>query len=233
MSPSQPVDLTGVSGEQAKAVAVGGIPLWLWLYLVLAALNVITVCASLTLSHSLIAIHTESLELQRSLMRLRQIAIDANMPGNEVFLSRNVEEERGKLEGALRQFDEHLRSVRVRLPQYRSETDQIDHAMVAQVGEAREVLRLIGQGDTEGASGHMASMDQKGVAVTQAIMKLETCSQDEQLQQAAHLQSLEFPIAVFVLMTILVAIFYGAHLHRQFRANEAERRRYQLALVEA
>src|SRR5262245_34090658 len=178
MSPSQPVDLTGVSGEQAKAVAVGGIPRWLWLYLVLAALNVITVCASLKLSHSLIAIHTESLELQRSLMTLRQLAIDANMPGNEVFLSRNVDDERGKLDGAVRMFNERLHGVRGRLPQYKGEIDQIDNAMIAQEGEAREVLRLISQGDTEGAGSHMATMDQKGVAVTRAIMKLETCSQD-------------------------------------------------------
>src|SRR5262245_16447643 len=233
MSPSQPVDLTGVSGEQAKAVAVGGIPRWLWLYLVLAALNVITVCASLTLSHSLISIHTESLELQRSLMRLRQLAILANAPGNDVFETRNVGEERAKLDGAHRQFDEHLAGVRNRLPQYRGETTQIEHAMLAQVAEAHEVLRLVQQGDIEGGGRLMASMDRKGVDVTNAIMKLETSSQAEQLEQAAHLQSLEFPIAVFVLMTILVAIFYGAHLHRQFRANEAERRRYQLALVEA
>jgi len=233
MSPSQPVDQTGVSGDQAKAVAVGGIPRWLWLYLVLAALNVITVCASLTLSHSLVAIHTESLELQGSLMRLRQLAIEANAPGNNVFQSHNVEEERAKLEGALRMFDEHLRAVRLRLPQYKSETDAIDRAMVAQVEQAREVLRLIAQGETEAAGGHMASMDQRGVEVTLAIARLETCGQAEQLEQAAHLQTLEFPIAVFVLMTILVAIFYGAHLHRQFRANEAERRRYQLALVDA
>src|SRR5262245_23739887 len=126
MSPSQPVDHTGVSGEQAKAAVVGGIPRWLWLYLVLAALNVITVCASLTLSHSLVSIHTESLALQDSLMRLRHRAIEANTPGNDVFLSRNVEEERGKLDSALRSFDEHLLAVRRRLPQYATETNAIE-----------------------------------------------------------------------------------------------------------
>jgi signal transduction histidine kinase/CheY-like chemotaxis protein len=233
MSRNQPVDQTGVSGERAKAAAVGGVPRWLWLYLVLAALNVITVCASLTLSHSLVAIHTESLELQQALMRLRRLAIDANMPGNDVFQTHNVAEESAKLEGALRLFNEQLDVVRRSMPQYLSETNAIDAAMTAQVGEAREVLRLWKQGETENAGGHMASMDQAGVRVTLAIADLERNSQAEQLEQAAHLQSLEFPISVFVLMTILVAIFYGAHLHRQFRANEAERRRYQLALVEA
>src|SRR5262245_7156815 len=209
MSPSQPVDLTGVSGEQAKAAAVGGIPRWLWLYLVLAALNVVTVCASLTLTHSLVAIHTESLELQGSLMRLRQLAIDANAPGNDVFESHNAAEAGAKLQGALLSFNEHLAAVRHRMPQYRSETDAIGRAMDGQVTEAREVLRVIEQGETENAGRHMASMDQAGVKVTFAIADLERSCQAEQLEQAAHQQSLEFPISVFVLMTILVAIFYG------------------------
>ncbi len=216
-----------------QSVPIVGIPRWLLFYLLLAVFDIITICASQLLSHSLVAIHTESLELQGALSRLQRLAIAANAPGNDVFASRDTELARTRLDKALVAFAEGLAEVRQLFPDYRPDADAIEWAMKVQEREAREVLRLLAQGETEAAGGHMASMDRGGTAVGAAISSLEGRSQQGQLELAASLQALEFPIALFLLLTVGAAVYYGVHLHRQFRANEAERRRYQLALVDA
>ncbi len=169
-------DNAAVSAAESANQSTGfiaGIPRWLLFYLLLGAMNVMTICASVLLSHALVSIHTESLELQGALARLRRLAVAANAPGNDVFASRDVRQAESRLDAALIAFADGMAEVRRRLPNYPEETDAIDRAMALQVGEAREVLRLLTESRTEEAGGHMASMDRGGVAVDTAISVLD------------------------------------------------------------
>ena len=82
--------------EPATVVKRARTPRWHRLYLLLAAFDVLTVCASLYLNHRLIEIHTAYLVIAGQFADLRRLAGAANAPGNDVFDTHDVPSERAR-----------------------------------------------------------------------------------------------------------------------------------------
>ncbi|MGE3174741.1 MAG: response regulator [Planctomycetota bacterium] len=220
-------------GDKGGSGRAAGMARWLKLYLLLAGFDIATVCASLLLSHTLVEIHTRSLDLQGELSQLRQLAVAANAPGNNVFDNGDVDAAEADLHHASTAFADALTAVARMVPGDVVEVEAIRRAMAAQVAEAELVLAAIGRGDTTAATARMAAMDRRSARVYDAIAALETVVHHRQFAEAATLQSYEVPIAAFLVLMIGAAAFYGASLHRRLRATEAERRRHQKELVSA
>src|SRR2546423_1203790 len=105
---------------------------WHRLIYLLVAFAVFTVALSLYLSHQFMRIYVRAVAVNQvwvdrldECARLGQFAAGVNAPGNDVFQSHQVDLERGKMEAALRLFDDHLRAFE---KEFEAETDLADPA---------------------------------------------------------------------------------------------------------
>ena len=94
-------------------------PRWQHIYFVLAAFNLLAVCAGLYLSHRLMGIYAESVRTNREWSQrltayadIAQLVTAVNAPANDAFDSRDVPAESAKMEAALARFNEKMRTVR-------------------------------------------------------------------------------------------------------------------------
>jgi two-component system sensor histidine kinase/response regulator len=206
---------------------------WLLVYIALAAFDILTVCASWQLNHTLVSVHTASLETQSDLSFLRELAGAVNSPGNEVFGTMDVAAARMILDREHRRFDSHLELSRQRLPQHATQLSVVDKAMRAQVDAALQTLRLLEGGQATAAGELMAEMDRRYAEVNAAISGLEVRVREEQFEEARSLQQIELLLGAFVVLMILAALFYGHRLYQHARLSEAERERHQREIEQA
>ena len=90
-------------------------PKWHLIYFVLAAFDLLTVSGSLYLNHEIMGIYTSSVNENQSwadrlskLTVLNEHAQKTNAPGNDVFDTRNVPDERQRRDAALAEFNQQL-----------------------------------------------------------------------------------------------------------------------------
>ena len=208
-------------------------PRWHWLYLALAAFDVLTVCTSLVLNHRLVEIHTESWQMSALVSNLRESAGAANAPGNDVFDTQDVPGEHARFQEALFGFENALIAVSAHAPGREVELVAIRQAMARMAGEAELIFRAFEHGQPERAGEHMATMDRKYGGVGASISQFERGVRQAQFAEAASLARLEYVIGGSVVLMVLAALYYGHKLYRGVRAAEAERRRYTAELLEA
>ncbi|NOT30170.1 MAG: response regulator [Planctomycetes bacterium] len=208
-------------------------PRWHWLYLALAAFDVLTVCTSLVLNHRLVEIHTESWRMSALVSNLRESASAANAPGNDVFDTQDVPGERARFQEALFGFENALIAMSAHAPGREVELVAIRQAMARMAGEAELIFRAFEHGQPERAGEHMATMDRKYGGVGAGISEFERGVRQAQFAEAASLVRLESVIGGSVVLMVLAALYYGHKLYRGVRAAEAERRRYTAELLEA
>ena len=94
--PSRPADRNSTAAAKP--------PKWHYLYFVLAALDLIAVCAGLYLSHSIMTIYERSVAANQTwaerafaYSHLGELASAVNAPGNDVFDSREVDLENASM----------------------------------------------------------------------------------------------------------------------------------------
>jgi hypothetical protein len=97
-------------------------PKWHLLYYVLAAIAVLTICGSLYLNHAVRLIHQDSVavnqewaEQHSNLLELANLAQAVNAPGNDIFDSRDADQEQARHEQALAIFEAKLVQIRQEL----------------------------------------------------------------------------------------------------------------------
>ena len=81
---------------------------WNWVYYALALFDIVTICASLYINHQLTVEFAKAVEVnefwsdrQEDLGELGRLAVALNTPGNDVFLTGDIPEERGRFQDAL------------------------------------------------------------------------------------------------------------------------------------
>ena len=235
---------------------MGRFPQWYRLYYVLAALDVVTVAASLTLSYFMMQIYVDSVAISQKWARreadyrqLGALARAVNAPGNDVFDSRNVDAESARLRAALNRFDEHFAAVRADLAHGASAReaaallrsfDAIERTMREMLGEAELIFGYFNAGQAELAGRRMATMDRKYASVNEAMAELlrsvgDIRQQhfDQELETAGTLRQLEHLILGLAVLMIAGALYYGSKIYRAGRAAEAERSAHLDALLRA
>ena len=247
------------SVETSARVAVAradahGRPAWYWLYFLLAALDVITVLASLGLNHKLMAIYAESVTVNQvwagrlaKYADLAALAGEVNAPGNDVFDSRDVQAETKRMQQALGVFERELRLAREELASVGAEAAplmeafaDIDKAMKEMVGEAGQIFGYFANNQPNKAGERMATMDRKYAAVNAALQRLsrnvrniQKSHFDRQVETAQSLKRMEYLIAGLVILMIIGALWYGSRVLRAMRNADADREAYVEALARA
>lgn len=229
---------------------------WYRLYYGLAALDVLTVAASLTLGYFMMQIYEDSVATSQQWARreadYRQLAALAravNAPGNDVFDSGDAAAESARLRSALGLFNDHFGAVRAELARGASPReagllarsfDAIERTMREMLAEAELIFAYFDAGQAEAAARRMATMDRKYASVNEAMAQLlggvgEIRQEhfEQQLRTAGTLRQLEHLILGLAALMIAGALYYGSRIHRAARAAEAERAAQFEVLVRA
>jgi signal transduction histidine kinase/DNA-binding response OmpR family regulator len=226
------------------------------LYVLFAAFDILTVLVGLALNHHLVDMHRASLDVNRqwaerlaTYSKLRELAAAVNAPANDVFDSKDPRGETVRLRKARREFDDALAAARSDLetklatPEVQTlihDLDAIRTAMNAMASEANMTFSYFSIEAPDKAAPLMAGMHRRFATVQEAFSALEQHVRDVQdtlfereLAAAGTVQARELVLALFVVLMIFGAIYYGRSLSKQATTDAAERARRLAELVEA
>ncbi len=226
------------------------------LYVLFAAFDILTVLVGLALNHQLVEMHRGSLDVNRqwaerlaTYAQLRELAAAVNAPANDVFDSKDPRGETVKLRTARRAFDDAWSDARTDLEGAGStpevgtlihDLDAIRTAMNAMASEANMTFSYFSIEAPDKAAPLMAGMHRRFATVQEAFSALEQHVRDVQdtlfqreLANASIVQERELVLALFVVLMICGAIYYGRSLTKQAATDNAERQRRLGELVEA
>lgn len=226
--------------------AAPGRPRWFWLYFLLAALDVITVLVSLGLNHRLMQIYTHSVAVNQewaarlsTYADLATLAGEVNAPGNDVFDSRNVAQERRRMQLAITKFNQAFDVARreaaalksPEIPLLLDNFAEIEKAMKEMVQEAELIFGFFEQASADKAGERMATMDRKYASLNAALARLsrqvraiQQALFERQIALARSLDDLEFIIAALVILMIVGAVYYGTRVMKTMIAAERDRK---------
>lgn len=231
-------------------------PRWHYLYFVLAAFDVLTVCAGLTVTHSIMGIYRESVavsqtwaERANSYSALGELAAAVNGPGNDVFRSHDPDAESRKAQEAKRDFDKEFGVLREELranltPEEAApllaKLTAVATAMEAMTEEARLIFASYRANRTDRAAERMATMDDRFAAVNRALAALRDSVANIQKQNfehqtaaAAQVQKYEYMIGALVLLMVAGGTLYGHRMARSIQSSAAEKELHLQEIGEA
>src|SRR3954465_10116010 len=253
LTPHHPLTKTRIPGEACRmgsqqrtrnqsggAVSRNKPPKWYYVYFLLAAFDLVTVSAGLWLNHRIMGIYLQSVEVNRvwaervaAYSHLGELAGDVDAPGNDVFGTRDVQQEFIKMRTAVNAFDRDLATQRRELQANldRGEAapllallDAISVAKTQMTEEATRIFDYFLEGRPDLAGERMATMDHKYASLNAALLELRravgTIQQKnfaEQTAAAASLQRYEYGIGLSIVLMVLGATFYGHKIARQMQ----------------
>jgi len=238
---------TGRAGQRPK---------WYLLYYLLAAFDIVTVLACLTLNHLVLQNYVNSVGKSREwanredqYAHLAELARAVNAPGNDVFDSRDVDAESLQMRVSLDAFNALFDAARSEIERnigavealpLLAAFDEILHAMHDMVAEAELIFTFFGTKQPDRAGERMATMDRKYANVARALARLSGAVRsitqshfDEQLRAATLLKQLEYLIVGLMILMIAGALYYGSRIYRAVRTADTERVRYIEELTRA
>ena len=238
---------TGRAGQRPK---------WYLLYYLLAAFDIVTVLACLTLNHLVLQNYVNSVGKSREwanredqYAHLAELARAVNAPGNDVFDSRDVDAESLQMRVSLDAFNALFDAARSEIERnigavealpLLAAFDEILHAMHDMVAEAELIFTFFGTKQPDRAGERMATMDRKYANVNRALARLSGAVRsitqshfDEQLRAATLLKQLEYLIVGLMILMIAGALYYGSRIYRAVRTADTERVRYIEELTRA
>ena len=229
---------------------------WNFVYFLLAAFDVVTVCGGLYLSHRIMDIYTRSVEVNRiwaervaAYSHLGELGADVNAPGNDVFDNRNVQKEAARMRLAEKAFDLELakqrREMQANLAPRVAQPllallDAIAAAKDEMSDEATRIFDYFRQGRADKAGERMATMDQKYANLNTALVQLRLAVGaiqqqhfKEQTAAASQYARYQYVIGLFIVLMVLGATLYGHRIARRMQSDAEERERHVNALREA
>lgn len=221
-------------------------PRWYLLYFVLAALDVVTVLASLMINQQMMQIYLDAVDVNREwsvrhgkYIELGQLASAVNAPGNDVFDSQDVAAESLRMRAALQKFDEQFAEARADVrgnvgaehaPRLLADFEAIRLAMREMVDEANQIFGYFAKGEGKLAGQRMATMDRKFAGVNRSLSRLarnawsiQSLYLDRQIEAAHVIKQLQYLIVGLVILMILGALYYGSRIYRAVLLADAER----------
>jgi PAS domain S-box-containing protein len=232
---------------------------WYHLYFLLAAFDLVTIAASLYISHFGNAIFSEAVVTNSFWLnqlthanKLGSLASKANAPGNDVFDSREPDTESQRLEIARVDFYQAFQEAEGEIARASGsrpidpagaslllkELTEIRLAFDLMVAEAQQIFSLFKEGDTASAGARMATMDRRYADLNRAIDILRTSEHSlmtgalhEQRQRAESLQWLEFVVMGFAVLMIIGATVYGRKFALRMYQAEVEREQHSTQLT--
>ena len=216
------------------------------IYFLLAAFDLITISATLTLGHLIAGIHQSSVaENQQWITRigrfgeLSKLGAGVDGPPNDVFESRDPEGERIKMRAARQSFDMLLASLRAEaqlkvsggdLSLLTADLDIIANTMQGMTSESEIVFDTFATVGKDKAGEHMAIVDRLYAqynanfgTLNQTIQTIQTEYFAKQSSAVAGLQRFERVIALLVALMVGCVVVYGHKLSKTMSAAEGDR----------
>jgi two-component system cell cycle sensor histidine kinase/response regulator CckA len=229
---------------------------WHRLYYVLAAFDIVTVCASFYLGHGVLTIYRESVavnnayaERRRAISELDTLAAAVSAPGNDIFETHDVPAEAQKLKKALDEFSRRVSQLREDFqknlspedsPSLLSKLDQVETTVQQIAADSEKLFAAVSAQKTDSTGSLIAAMERKHTFIIKTLGDLRADSRAierrlfaAQESQARNLQRLEIVIALSVLLMVLGALLYGFKLSRQVESDNDERQQQMERLMAA
>lgn len=220
---------------------------WHQVYYLLAAFDIIAISFSIYLNHLIMNEFTHSIEVNRqwserlgAFTELGVRATELNAPGNDVFNSGNIDNERRRLENFLQatlaSFDRAQSlsqdtfeidipsNIPTLLQYYRQDINKLSN-------QAHRVFYALESGDNQIAGEHMAQMDSHFGEAFVRVAQLQTIANNEQTrlleidqQRATYFQRYEVVVAIFIAIMVIAVTIYGHFLAQRLRRDQAIKR---------
>jgi hypothetical protein len=190
--PSRITDADAPGASLASTVAPSAPRRWQWyrVYYALAAFDLLTIGFSLYVNHQLTSLYSASVAVNRewttrlgSYAELAGLAQVVNAPGNDVFDSGNVTEERSRMRAAAALFMGRLRAASADIPAtvpiaernaIVSSLDSVEASMAEMTAEQELIFAYLSAGDVTQAGRRNATMDRAYARVTTALSNLDS-----------------------------------------------------------
>jgi signal transduction histidine kinase/DNA-binding response OmpR family regulator/HPt (histidine-containing phosphotransfer) domain-containing protein len=229
-------------------------PKWYQLYRLLAAFQLITVIAGMSLTFRIMETFSASVkENHEWAVRLGQfgelshLVSLVNAPGNDVFESRDPAKEASRLGSAHLAFEVKLDVLRAEVSKSpnRAEAEDLIYDLgvirdlvTQMVKESRSLLELYAEGKPEQAASRMAVMDRKFAEISAAIqhvsediLTIQKARFDSQTAISAALRNYGWVLSCFVILMVAGMFRYGRHIAAAMQQTESEREAQSEALA--
>ncbi|MCK6418895.1 MAG: ATP-binding protein [Alphaproteobacteria bacterium] len=217
---------------------------WLQVYFLLALFNVGSVGYGVYMNHTLInsygettTLNTQGSDVQKEILSLIDLSLAMNAPGNDVFLTKDLQAEKKKFDTLYKQFSAQLDATRIKLgtwlmtmPDDQRLLEQIDDISVSKGNFLATVNSLFvnyAEGKLEQASALMAEMDRQNSKNTQTLSGIaKAISLIQNKLAASHTDLIqkqrvkEIVMFALVVLMVITAILYGQALARQMRQEQ-------------
>ncbi len=213
-------------------------------YFALAFFNVGTLVVSLLLGHQLMSVYQGSVELneqwaERLAMyaQLGQLVTEANAPGNDVFVDKDVAGQRARLETISKQVEQTFVTAEADLTRLSPSEQATLSSKLAGArrefatmrAEAAAIFETYAKGDVDAAGTHMGQMDQAFARTSAELDGLRTEVQHiqssafvRQLEAASRSQSAQYGLMGLVVLMVAAVVAYGFRLQRTMSRKQAE-----------
>ncbi len=251
MSSQKPAEERGAVARQPAQS-----PKWRYIYFLLAAFDLVTVCAGLYLNHRIMGIYLASVEVNRvwadrvaAYSHLGELATDVDAPGNDVFDNRDVAKESAEMRAAVVAFDRDLAERRrelhtnlapvVAAPLF-AHLDAIVVAKTEMTNEAERIFQYFREARPDLAGERMATMDHKYANLNAALLelrrvvgKIQEQNFQKQTAAAAELQRFEYVIGLSIVLMVAGATYYGHKIGQQMQTDAEEKQKHFNLLMAA
>lgn len=218
------------------------IPRWHLIYYALALFDILTISGSLYLNHQIMNIYEDSVELNREwathlsgLTELSDLAQKTNAPGNDVFDTKAVEQERASRDEALTLFNRHLADLEMAITKSSQKHgvepplklfQSVILAMGGMVAEADDIFQLFSNGQGDLAGTRMATMDRRyaelTLGISSLIKRVQQVQEDNfktEIANANALRQYEYLIGTFIFLMVIAVTLYGHKIAQLMRQN--------------
>lgn len=218
-------------------------PKWHLIYYGLAIFDIVTVIATLYLTDLILDIHVDSVAESSvwasrtgNISDLNLLLVSVNTPGNDVFESKQPQQEAQNLENYHQEFMSLYDKVKQEI--ITIEDKALSEELLAKlekslqfesgiVSEARTVFHHYMDGELAIAGNHMAMMDKQfaeaSTHLAGAAKKIREIQQEllnEEIEKAKQLKQYEYVIIGLVVLMILCVLVYGHFIARRIQASQ-------------
>lgn len=220
-------------------------PRWHLVYLALAAVNLLTILLSITITHNLMSLHTRTVEQNAEWARrvadigqLGDLVQSVRAPVSNVLSTTDIDGERLRSERALGLFNVHLDNLRQDIGAHATPEeakrleralDETDTAMQEMAAEIMLVFGALDKNATNAAIERLTAMNSAHGHLLQEISAARKTAQEiqaqfpaKQIAMARDLQVLEFMAGGIVLLIVIGAAVYGHRLGRMVRQQSLD-----------
>lgn len=205
-------------------------------YFTLAAFDLLTIGAALSLDHTIttalerhVTVNRELSQRMTDLFELQHMALGVMAPGNNVFDRHDVAGQRAALSTAIVRFREQwskLNAGAARISELEDvssveQLQNIDTLFNEMVPVSQAIFDEFDQGDLREAGRYMAEQDRIFTDLVGRIESIVTSIEatqihlaEDQLEFARRARALEVVIALALLGIVICVVFYGVHLGR-------------------